>query len=134
MKEQLILFKTAKLAKKKGYNLEIFSLRNNYYNSKGELNGDVTDYLRAKFNKDNVDNLRPIIAPTQSLLQKWLREEHKTNLYITPSNKEGVLKWDCQIQPTDRTINGVFYSQWVKVNANSYEEALEKGLVAALKI
>lgn len=62
--DELISFETAKLAKEKGFNAKCY-----HYYQRGELQSDGC------FNRHNkgVDSI--CSAPTQSLLQRWLREE-----------------------------------------------------------
>tara|TARA_R110001606_G_scaffold391495_1_gene559642 strand:+ start:65 stop:349 length:285 start_codon:yes stop_codon:yes gene_type:complete len=93
MKEQLITFETAKLAKEKGF----------------ELNGYTND----------------IEAPTQSLLQKWLREEHEIHLTVTSISQES---WQCHITKIGDSLGKKYFEDFY-----NYEEALEKGLMEALK-
>lgn len=89
MEDQLISFETAKLAKEKGFEEYCFS----YYNLKGEIkhnyseNGSSTDVDFRVDLEDLLDNFNRGIpntysAPTQSLLQKWLREVHKIHIEI----------------------------------------------------
>ena len=125
MTEQLITFETAKLAKKKGFeNKTPHKLRRDYYNHLGEINGDVTLYIKAYVNKKSTRNLETIDAPTQSLLQKWLREEHQLYVLINYVNKEQ-FNWE---------INMFQHGEYGIGFRGSYEEALERGLVAALKL
>ena len=125
MKEQLITFETAKLAKEKGFeNKTPHKLRRDYYNHLGEINGDVTLYIKAYVNKKSTRNLETIDAPTQSLLQKWLREEHQLYVLINYVNKEQ-FNWE---------INMFQHGEYGIGFRGSYEEALERGLVAALKL
>ena len=102
MKEQLISFKTAKLAKEKGCEL------------KGVIYEDGG-----------------VSLCTQSLLQKWLREEHnlhievcsgKGHYYVKHGGIEDMLLQELEI------LNGK------KIKFKTYEEALEKGLQEALKL
>ena len=125
MIEQLITFETAKLAKEKGFeNKTPHKLRRDYYNHLGEINGDVTEYIKAYANKKSTRNLETIDAPTQSLLQKWLREEHQLYVLINYVNKEQ-FNWE---------INMLQHGEYGIGFRGSYEEALERGLVAALKL
>lgn len=109
MEEQLITFETAKLANKKGFNI-ICLYR---YNTLGKLTeGIIFD------NKD-------IPAPTQTLLQKWLREKH--NLHIAIHYHKST-KYDYVV---DNSMGngidcGLFY--------DSFEEALEDSLYKALQL
>tara|TARA_R110000823_G_scaffold252708_1_gene375265 strand:- start:351 stop:731 length:381 start_codon:yes stop_codon:yes gene_type:complete len=125
MKEQLITFETAKLAKEKGFeNKTPHKLRRDYYNHLGEINGDVTLYIKAYVNKKSTRNLETIDAPTQSLLQKWLREEHQLYVLINYVNKEQ-FNWE---------INMFQHGEYGIGFRGNYEEALEAGLLTALKL
>ena len=108
MEEQLISFETAKLAKEKGFKrLCDFS-----YDEDGMITG-------------NCEQAYNFVAPTQSLLQKWLREKHKIHIELQcDSNyyKYFILiyyKTNCVFNLDDSLI---------------YEEALEIGLQEALKL
>lgn len=107
MREQLITFETAKLAKEKGFNEIIFE-------SDGNCN--ITGVYK---------------APTQSLLQKWLRENPKLILWCIPigTDYEDFVVWDYKIR---NHTNGREHTG--KLQLKTYEEALEKGLQEALKL
>jgi len=115
MKEQLISFKTAKLAKEKGFN-EIVSTA--YGRSQESL-------YESNCTNRNSENIF-LSAPTQSLLQKWLREVH--NIHIEVHNLG--MKWWFNLKEIDSDNAALFISD----NYNSYEEALEVGLQEALKL
>jgi hypothetical protein len=123
MEEQLITFDTAKLSKEKGFeNKTPHKLRRDYYNHLGEINGDVKEYVKSYINKKSTNNLETIDAPTQSLLQKWLREEH--DLFVC-------------VDKSDDKANSYFLSTnciGIYGEYKTYEEALEKGLQEALKL
>jgi len=121
MEEQLISFKTAKLAKNKGFRQHQGHLK---------MYRDEDGYL--------FDNIGPAYdieghcsyAPTQSLLQKWLREKHEMLIRpdhsYFPSFKDR--EWYCSVK--------FKYDKWKRAckGRNSYEEALEHGLQKALKL
>lgn len=136
MTEQLISFETAKLAKEKGFNeyskyiycnhgLCYFDEETLYIYDK-DLN-----YINVIYDCNEKYDIEWIIqAPTQSLLQKWLREVHNidfvigTGIYPRISNK-----WLTVIlSPTDEM------PIQLKGYKNTYEEALEQGLLEALKL
>lgn len=131
MQEQLVTFETAKLAKEKGFNLPISSERH-YFVSYG-TSIQPYKWFPPEYFVDYID------APTQSLLQKWLREEHKLEITLTYYSNESVKNWGDMIKGnyyigvTDERdsdnpkwpFDGYF---------NSYEEALEIGLQEALKL
>ena len=115
MEDTLITFETAKLAKKKGFLKEWADLA--YKKDDQKLYGDTgiyTDYP----------------APTQSLLAKWLREEHNLHIAINVG-----LPHNCFIMYYSNVIKfgkhhkSKFKSEFYK----TYEEAYEIGLQEALK-
>tara|TARA_R110000764_G_scaffold30183_1_gene70178 strand:+ start:417 stop:830 length:414 start_codon:yes stop_codon:yes gene_type:complete len=134
MKEQLITFDTAKLAKEKGFeNKTPHKLRRDYYNHLGEINGDVTEYIKAYVANKGLEKYNTIDAPSQSLLQKWLREEIKIYvsvdyLIIEVIDSKGV-RFDWSIYNKDESIESKEL-----IGLLTYEEALEKGLQEALKL
>ena len=132
MKEQLISLETAKLAKEKGFDLESSAL----YDEKCVLGINHQDYKRLFTNsKEDTYN---IAAPTQSLLQKWLREVHGINIFMT--FKPNIKKWD--FIPYFMSMDGKEYikynSEYTKIHNerrfDTYEEALELGLQEGLKL
>jgi len=105
MKDELITFDTAKLAKEKGFKFYTDS----YYSS---ITGQIHTSSTSSFNLEHM-----LSRPTQSLLQKWLREIHKIFININ-SNENGHIL----------TV-GQFKEEY-----NIYEKALEEGLQEALKL
>ncbi len=111
MKEQVISFETAKLAKEKGFDND----SDGYY---GMMNGHFKC----------VDGQETCDAPTQSLLQKWLREVHSLSVKIDDYITNSRVRYDYSVSDLgsqeDNPI-GVF---------ETYEEALEQGLQEALSL
>lgn len=75
--------------------------------------------------------------PTQSLLQKWLRDEHKIHVFI--GARLNVKKWDSHAY--DLNMNGTEYTKSHPLSKyktqgvyDTYEEALEAGLQEGLKM
>lgn len=133
MREQLVLLDTAKLAKRKGFNWKVcdaFVVRGKrveeedsyLYNHNGGLNMNPL--------KDN--RVTKIISrPSQSLLQKWLRDVHNIHIAIGRicfDIQEGLF-WEIQVGKIVADSDDFVE----KVDCN-YEEALEKGLYEALKL
>lgn len=133
MKEQIISFSTAKLAKEKGFS----EMCTAYYTS-STGNGLIARSFNQ--NKIHLKYGKYCSAPTQSLLQKWLREVHKVEIQIftmgvfmdksiSPHSEfivsEGFKKYCYGINVTCGTDNRGF---------STYEEALEAGLNQALKL
>ncbi len=129
MKEQLISFKTAKLAKKKGFDIKVET----FYMGDSEDN-----FLHNAGKKDNWNNYKCILneselsddysAPTQSLLQKWLREVHLISIKVDDFTYNSKIRYDVNVVPLGSQEDTP--SEVLK----SYEEALEKGLQESLKL
>ena len=133
MEEQLISFNTAKLAKEKGFNEKC----TNTYMYGGSSYKTTPYYFEEKASNSEIES-QSYSAPTQSLLQKWLRETH--NIHIMDNYMPNIKKWDFVVY--DLNLNGMawvkHYSEYRRSHGNrrfnSYEEALENGLVEALEL
>ena len=133
MEEQLISFDTAKLAKEKGFNIPTIS----YYSPKGrseESEGYMTERLESSNWNDGQGSYPThakdveCSAPTQSLLQKWIREVHNISIKIDDFYTNGKLRFDFSVSELgsqDDNPKGIF---------EIYEEALEMALFEALKL
>lgn len=130
MEEKLISFDTAKLAKEKGFD-EVWC---NYMYCIG-YNTMEPDYdvIECDWRNNVKGQFHLALAPTQSLLQKWLREKH--NIHVTIHNIDS------------RILNGEYmfiinYDFIMSFDKNlkpkqlfeTYEEALEEGLMAGLNL
>ena len=160
MEDQIISFETAKLAKEKGFNISTL----NYYFEDGDLkeneltgtNGYYGEEYCFSFNKflENWNNewltkkdgdrcfgcnksngyLETFSAPTQSLLQRWLREVHNLHIYLDTTSSFDQMethrsKYKALIKhpfTPFRWTTGKYYL------GDTYEEALEVGLYQAL--
>lgn len=114
MKDTLISFHTAKRAKKKG-----FDTYNDSYTTSGEL---IPLRLQAQKIEECV-----YPAPTQSLLQKWLREKHNLHIWILPYGSN-----DQYNVFVNRGFNLDLVKDCNLGPVNTYEQALEVGLQDAL--
>jgi len=145
MKEELISFKTAKLAKEKGFDENI----NRYYEQK---HGSTNIHMY----EGSVTN-NSILAPTQNLLQRWLREVHRIHIvinlwidmdrvyhynytlsqeYYPGTTKKTFIPFVKYVKKTGRIADWRI-NHPIKENVYSwrtYEEALEAGLQEALKL
>jgi len=76
--------------------------------------------------------------PTQSLVQKYLRDKHNINILM--AFKPNIKKWD--FFPYNMNMNGIEYVKYNNIyniyNLNrrydTYEQALEDGLIESLNI
>jgi hypothetical protein len=129
MKEQLITFQTAKLAKEKGFDEIVDYIY---------MTNHTTEVLFENINDlKHSDGNNPFVsAPTQSLLQKWLRDEHNIHIdihaaQIAWNNKCSYLRSVFKIK--GKHVSNEYVSYRVK-EVKTYEEALEEGLQEALKL
>ena len=111
--EGLISFETAKLAEEKGFK----KLCDFSYDEDGILTG-------------NCEQSYNYVAPTQSLLQKWLREEHHLIVIVAYQYEHDSTPYSYWIYKEN---NSLPLNQWIN-DLKTYEEALEKGLQEALKL
>lgn len=140
MNEQLISFETAKLAKDKGFQ-ELVS--NCYHNKKlfgsyAMMSEDDSAFidimdgneLENHNHIDFIDFEDRFSAPTQSLLQKWLREKHHLIIIVAYQYEHDSTPYSYWIY---KELQSLPINQWVN-DLNTYEEALELGLQEALKL
>lgn len=115
MKDELISFQTAVLAKEKGFNIPV----NSYSNV---VEPDRVIEVGA-FNH-NHKQPTTVSRPTQSLLQRWLRETYKIYAEVMVY-RDGRFKFSVMRQSEDNyfTIFKMY---------NTYEEALEAAFPFAL--
>lgn len=121
MEESIIKFETAKLAKQKGFN----EATRYYYLNLG---------LRAQFKLfDGQNSVAHVIprfectAPSQALLQKWLREKHRIFIQMN------LLGYDKGIWNYEVCVENEAPIKGTELNL-SYEESLEQGLFKALSL
>ena len=158
MNEQKISYKTARLAKELGFNVPVYSAYVNFYEQhltekelkrfglpkiefvefqsfayEGALNTKVDILPKHNFNDMNSF----YSAPTQCLLQKWLREKHNLHIEVKVSDKIENTKYYW-------SIFGPYKGKHIMCLVNSgdntdeyyptYEKALETALYEALKL
>lgn len=127
MEEELIKYNTAKLADEKGFRIvcEYVINEDDDENSSLQYTGEPyfthEETIEATANTD----IPHYLCPTQSLLQKWLREEKNINVFVVPAIKEEHYEWLIKYDYYEKECDEAF---------GKYEEALEKGLQEALKL
>jgi len=123
MEDRKVSFETAKLAKEKGFNETC--------NSHFEENGSSYDSYGEEFKPNNIQDHEILYArPTQSLLQKWLREVHKVDFTLYLDDDGYTVEWSF----LGKTGKWDPKKQGGKEGFKTYEEALEVGLQEALKL
>ena len=130
MKETLITLKTAVLANEKGF-YEYNSCESCYHNNELKRWCSITGFYEDY-----------ILAPTQSLLQKYLREKHNIFVFINngynPYLSCDTIIFEYQIFYITKRKENQFvgdnchHLDSQKRDYNTYEEALEAGLYQGL--
>ena len=118
MEDTIITFETAKLAKKKEFN-EICQY---YYEI---LDKPIT---LQKMSCSNAEGYKQPTAPTQSLLAKWLREEHNIIVLVDYEGIDGYYYKFYSYKEGNKNYDAS------DKNYKTYEEAYEIGLQEALKL
>jgi hypothetical protein len=124
MIEDLISFETAKLAKEKGFDIPV---KMSYGLWLIEEQSPMGSSIYEKLDWNAID-LNSLSCPTQSLLQKWLREKHNINIGLTYFNipklgAKNIKYWEYRI-----------HYQGIYGQGKTYEEALETALQKALEL
>jgi hypothetical protein len=119
MKESLVEFETAKLAKERGFN--------NWFSDYSEKNHHLKGWRDRDEYLDEVELPKEIIL---SLLQKWLREVHKIDVIPYPSfmGKEGNYYY---VIIKDRDFDNIIQQPTLNM---SHDDCLEDGLLEALRL
>lgn len=134
MKDQLVIFETAKLAKVKGFDescLQAYrvwreNIRKTDPNPLIDIDVEYEPYMGGAYASVQYHNQSKehTLAPSQSLLQRWLREQRNTHISITCINLNNFKV---------SYFRGGHYA-FSKDGFDKYEEALEVGLQEALKL
>lgn len=124
MEDQIVSFETAKLAKEKDFFNDSSTLSICYNILKAY---DIEGRVICSTQGNIVEGY--FLAPTQSLLQKWLREQG-WHIEVIPDNdkKEGLIWW-----PTIYHIVTMDKETIKLIPEETYEEALEHALQEHLK-
>lgn len=123
MEEKKIEFKTAKLADNKGFvtsdkSCGLFTEDKKYHPYMAHWLHEYKEFY---------------FAPTQSLLQKWLREVHGIHINIGSFHCLGKEKpFSLSIDYKEDSI--WTYAEFDETDFNTYEEALERGLQEGLEL
>ena len=127
--EEICTYELCKLAKEKGFG-EMASCYQGY-----RKDGTLFYFSNMPDGKERVMQT-DCLAPTQSLLQRWLREEKKVHIEIAHNPMYGgFMPYICKIVEGEE---GVFTlleknSHCIAMRNATYENALEAGLKYALK-
>lgn len=169
MKEELASFKAAKLAKEKGFDIVcdnwwVETLEHKLDCPRSGL--ETFPYQPPRIFRGKPFDSYYVVhakAPTQSILQRWLREKHNIIVASNPMDSEGELYFVYEVVEMFFTGEEIGFEVHSKLNdafdyseqdvegnylnedrfrehlvkysgGKTYEEALEKGLIAALNL
>ena len=130
MRDDVILLETAKLARDKGFKVPCDGRY--FWDHKWQLS--LKGAVKCSNDSDMKDRSNvSYCAPTQSLIQKWLRDEHR--IYVTVSSIEDGenILFDYSIKQKAQIFG---YSE-IKTKLQefkTYDEALESGIEKALNL
>ena len=138
MNNIFISFETAKLANEKLFDVPCGDV----YNWSGEIENSLDLTGELEFSLDDLQNSQEnghgkcYFCPTQSLLQKWLRETH--NLYVNYDISPATGNWVWFVHKLKFNIDHHQMADLLDESKGhdylSPEEALEQGLKTALQI
>ena len=135
MEEQLVSFETAVLAKEKGFDEEC----DTYVTEGNHHETDVAAFYKNSYGY--------VTAPTQSLLQKWLRETYNIKVFVIPNFESVNIMKD-----SNKIVTGYYdiykilpyffeaiifvkdKNRFYSTSHETYEKALEIGLMKALNL
>ena len=117
--EEICTSEVAKLAKERGFDVPTHYAYND--------NCRKAMYMELRLNRNTKDS-HSISAPTQSLLQRWLREEK--GYYVYPYYDNNEFKWTYSIR--EKTGDMWILLVGETPNFDVFEEAMEAGLKYAL--
>lgn len=135
MEEQIVTYKVAKLAKDKGFDELCMKLYSDkiFEDFKHTSFGNNKTHSNTKINipKDAIDSDETIItAPTQTLLQKWLRIKHNIHIIIIPviGSKNGydsypIIGWRADIITLNRNSKNSYYMGYPILDYYTAEES-----------
>jgi predicted transcriptional regulator len=148
MKDERITFKTAKFLKEKKFDITVYGCYTEFLINQNDpeypkgggpfsmVKGEIefeNDYMKnndKSYGDYSCKNYTMYAAPTQSLVQKWLREVHNIQVYCYSSSKNSEGKYrDYVVHINEKSINDDRDEEF-----QTYEEALEVGLQVALEM
>lgn len=130
MKDQLITFETAMAAKDKGF--DEFEVRNAYTSTGSPYRRSVITRNRSFYeNWGENGSDKGFLAPTQALLQRWLRETHELSITLNRQDKFKVEEADSYYYFIHQIGNRICS---LPKGYKTYENAFGFALIEALKL
>jgi len=136
MKEAYVSFKVARLLKEKEFDWEVF----HFYDEEGHLKyreGDCYSLYNWNYPTKDEYGSHYCSAPTQQMACRWLREEHKIDISVTPDDGSWWIKVT-ELESWSAVFNGkVLNSDDIKYayegDTSTKEGCYEAGLWYVLK-
>lgn len=129
MEETLISFETAVLAKEKRFRESCkYCYREDGFLYSPRISG-------SEIMHSNILDGNNCSAPTQSLLQKWLRDKHSIHISLFPNDDVlNKISWEAKLYETNFNNEKEVHYLSRTCKGDTYEEALEAGLFETLKL
>lgn len=131
MKEKLISLETAKLAKKKGFNLKspaFYGCDNPVFGNKNKLMICEWVHSNELGQIESQEGTMVYSAPTQTMLQKWLLTEHNMQVYVVSHTINMKGKWRDWVGYVDNVAINDARDQEYQTNEDALEYALQYAL------
>jgi len=126
----VINFEIAKLLKEKGFERNV-GYSKPYYNHLGELNGDVTEYIRAQIHDEDTTPFETTPAPTIAEVVMWLHKEKGLWVNVMYMGFELKYSWSIDIITTSGS-NWDSYGEEGDICYKSPTEAYEAAILYTL--
>ena len=135
--EEICTYEVCKLAKEKGFPQQYDSLTH-IYGGKDSFNvGIDLKYKKCEGTLFNISEWSPclndVADPTQSLLQRWLRDNHKADVWVETAATMATKNQRCYYWHIAYDSDGsCIYVLDSMLSHSTYEKALEEGLKEAI--
>ena len=140
MEDEIVSFETAMLLKEKGFNEPCsFYYEDNELYKLAYYHGDGTGFARnnSPINDRLLCEEMQCTAPTQSLAQKWLREDRNITFNANPHSNDGKIIYVITIKVISSNkyvdFNVMMDTSNKAIMFDTYEDAIESGLKYCLK-
>ena len=140
MEDEIVSFETAMLLKEKGFNEPCsFYYEDNELYKLAYYHGDGTGFARnnSPINDRLLCEEMQCTAPTQSLAQKWLREDRNITFNANPHSNDGKIIYVITIKVISNNkyidFNVMMDTSNKAIMFDTYEDAIESGLKYCLK-
>lgn len=132
--DEICTYEVCQLAKEKGFQLDCIGyydfVGEYHFNYESAISNKERTFCHNKYN--NIWHRDLTDAPTQSLMQRWLREEKRIHISVEYEWVEGIDDWTFWSY-IKKINNAKVVDDAIKSGFNTYELALEDALKYALE-